>query len=336
MSFVSIGDLARSFNLRNHTAEIKARLDRLGEEVTTGQTTDPAGRLRGDFRSLGAIDRSLKVMDSYDLATKEAALTTDAMQLTLARISDAATTLSPSLLDASTMHSAQTVEALGKDAREWFELSVASLNNQTAGRSLFAGAATDSRALASGEDMLAAIQTSITGLTQAEDVLTAIDAWFDTPGGAFESSGYLGSDLPTGKVRLNDSHSMQLDVTAADPEIRDALKAFATAAVLSDPTVLAGDLSERSELAGAAGERMMSSNGGLIDLMAEVGIAQSRIEEIGTENAANRNLLDLARADMLAVDQYEAASDLQAVQVQLETVYTVTARLSRLSLADYL
>jgi len=35
-------------------------------------------------------------------------------------------------------------------------------------------------------------------------------------------------------------------------------------------------------------------------------------------------------------DPFETASTLQAVQLQLETHYAMTARLSRLSLAEYL
>jgi len=336
MSFVSIGDLSRGFAMRTQNAEIKARLNRLGEEVTTGVTADPSARLRGDFRALGAIERSLKVMDSYDLATKEAALTTDAMQLALERVHQAGQILSPGLLDASTMHDARTIEALGRESEEWLGLSVASLNGQVGGRSLFSGAATDRAALATGAEILNEVKTAVTGLTTAQDVLAAIDAWFDTPGGGFETVGYVGSANPAGAVRLNDRNSMTLDVTAADPVIRDALKGLVAGALLADGTTLGGDFAERAALAGAAGERMLTNAGDLAALQGEIGTAQSRIETIKTENAASRHMLDLARVDMLAVDPYDAATEFQAVEAQLETIYTITARLSRLSLADYI
>jgi flagellar hook-associated protein 3 FlgL len=38
----------------------------------------------------------------------------------------------------------------------------------------------------------------------------------------------------------------------------------------------------------------------------------------------------------MAVDPFEAASELQTVQTQLETLYTITARSSRLSLVAFL
>jgi flagellar hook-associated protein 3 FlgL len=39
---------------------------------------------------------------------------------------------------------------------------------------------------------------------------------------------------------------------------------------------------------------------------------------------------------MYQADPYQAATELELAQTQLEAVYTLTARLSRLSLSDYL
>lgn len=336
MSFVSVGDLSRGFALRTQTADIKARMNRLGEELSTGITANPAERLRGDFRALGAIERSLKVMESYETATNEAVLTTDAMQNALGQVQGAAQKLSSSLLNAQNMYDGRTIDVLGVDAKGWFDLSVSALNVQVAGRTLFAGDATDGAALATGTEIYNAVKAAVGGLTTATDVLDEIDLWFDTPGGGFETTGYLGSDQPLGRVRLSDGNSMALDISAADPVIRETLKDLVAGAMLSDPTLFGGDLTQRTALAAMVGERLLTNNGSLTALRGEIGSAQSRVEDIRTENAASRQMLELARLDMLAVDQYDAASEFQAVEAQLETIYTVTARLSRLSLADYI
>jgi flagellar hook-associated protein 3 FlgL len=44
----------------------------------------------------------------------------------------------------------------------------------------------------------------------------------------------------------------------------------------------------------------------------------------------------MARSDIVSVDPFEVATELQNLQVQLETIYTITARLSGLSLTKYL
>ena len=44
----------------------------------------------------------------------------------------------------------------------------------------------------------------------------------------------------------------------------------------------------------------------------------------------------MARTGMVQIDPYDAATRLQNTETQLQLIYTLTARISRLSLADYL
>ena len=53
-------------------------------------------------------------------------------------------------------------------------------------------------------------------------------------------------------------------------------------------------------------------------------------------NGAETTSLQIARNGITAVDPYETASRLEATRQQLETLYTLTARISRLSLVDFL
>jgi flagellar hook-associated protein 3 FlgL len=71
-------------------------------------------------------------------------------------------------------------------------------------------------------------------------------------------------------------------------------------------------------------------------MRAGIGTLEARIETATARNSAETSALEMARNEIIAVDPYKAATDLSAAQTQLETLYTVTARLSRLSLAGYL
>ncbi|MBN2906261.1 MAG: flagellar biosynthesis protein FlgL [Rhodobacteraceae bacterium] len=336
MSFISIGDLSRGFALRSQNAEIKARLTRLSSELASGQTADPAARVRGDFRPLAAIARSLAVMDAYDLAGAEAALTTDAMQTALGQLTDAAQTLGSSLVQAASMPDGRMLSAVGNETRERLEGAVSALNTRVAGRALFAGAETDGAALLDGATILSTVTTQVAGLGTASDIMDVLDTWFDTPGGGFDALAYQGSDLPAGPVRLAEGQSLTLDVKASDPAVRGMLKALVAGALLADPGTLNGDTAARAALARRAGEGLLTAEAPLTALRADIGTTQAHIETIQAQNAAHRGLLELAQADILAVDPYETATEIEAVQTQLETLYTVTARLSRLSLANYL
>ena len=87
---------------------------------------------------------------------------------------------------------------------------------------------------------------------------------------------------------------------------------------------------------GKAGETMITSQGELAVLQAHIGTVESRIEDAKIINSAEGAALDLARSEMLGVDPYETATKLENTQTQLETLYALTARLSRLSLVDFL
>ena len=63
---------------------------------------------------------------------------------------------------------------------------------------------------------------------------------------------------------------------------------------------------------------------------------EARVEDAAARLSARGTALEIARNDMSAADPYETATKLQNVQLQLETHYTLTARLSRLSLTEYL
>ena len=74
----------------------------------------------------------------------------------------------------------------------------------------------------------------------------------------------------------------------------------------------------------------------LTELRAGLGSLQGRIEETATRNSAERTSTQLARLGLVGIDPYETASKLEDVQLQLQTIYTVTVRSSRLSLTEFL
>lgn len=336
MTSVSIGDLAQSFQLRAQNAHLKRQLTTLAQELTSGRKADPGAHLSGDFVPLASIERGLATLASYRTALSEAAIATDAMQASLAQLADTGGALAEGLLLSATAPGPATLTAGGIEARGRLEQAVSALNASVGGRALFSGAAVGQPALAPADQIIAALEPLVAGETTAEGVANAVAAWFDTPGGGFDTLAYTGADTPAGPVRVADGQSLTLDVTAADPAMRDVLKGLATAALLADEGLLADDLSERAALAQRAGEQLITAEAPLAALRAEIGIAQNRIETIKAENGAETAMLELARGELIGADPYDTATGLEAVQGQLETLYTITARLARLSLVDFL
>jgi flagellar hook-associated protein 3 FlgL len=171
--------------------------------------------------------------------------------------------------------------------------------------------------------------------TTSAGVIAAVDAYFDDVGGGFETTGYLGSANKMSDFRVAEGENAKINVKADDPEIRDVLKAMALGALVSKGA-LVNDLDARSEILREAGERMISADTKLASVRASVGLVEGQIEDASVRNEAETMALEFARSDLLSIDPFETATELQATQTQLETLYTLTARMARLSLADYL
>jgi flagellar hook-associated protein 3 FlgL len=334
MSFTTIGDLSQSFQLRRDNARLKADLQRLTAELSSGRTTDLRGATKGDLRPLAALDRSVTLLTAFRTANAEAALLTEVAQSALASVESFAGTLSATALLARTSAVPAQLDALGREGAQAFEAAVSRFNTQAAGRTVFAGVATDGPALRSAEDILAALEAVAATATTAADVRIALDAWFAS-GGGFDTFAYAGSADPLRAFGVSPSESVDMPVTAAAPEVRAALKGMALAALL-DRGILAGDTAERAALAGSAGEALIAARDGIVGLRAEVGDAEGAIERARVRNEAELAAADFARTRIVEADPFRAASELEAVQGQLENLYAVTARLSRLSLSSFL
>ncbi len=333
MALSSIGDLARSYALRNQTTGLKLELERRSNEATTGKTADAGRLLGGDFTRLSAIDASLSRLQTFRDVAAEVTSRADGMQAVLGTLATLSDQLASSLLSLASPGSAASVATLGQDAVSRLRTAVGTLNTRLGDRTLFAGVETRSAATLPADDLLALARGAAAGATSAGGVEAALTFWFEDPSG-YAASVYLGG-APVGPQEVAAGKSVALDTTANDPAIRDTLKALVMAALL-DGGILAGKPDERAQLAKRSGEMLLEGAEGRTLLAARVGTAQERIASAETRNAAEGTSLRIGRIGMVDVDGYEAATGLTQAEAQLDTLYAITARLQRLSLADYL
>jgi flagellar hook-associated protein 3 FlgL len=105
---------------------------------------------------------------------------------------------------------------------------------------------------------------------------------------------------------------------------------------LINDTALPITLTNMQQFAVMAGERVMTGNDSLIQLAAKIGTSEARIDTALSRNAAEKLTLEIATAELVQSDPFTLATELEAVQTNLETLYAVTARLSRLNLTDFI
>ncbi|OUS23129.1 hypothetical protein DI396_15950 [Litorivita pollutaquae] len=337
MSQMTIGDMAAHFMLRRQNVDIKQNLTQLTEELASGRTADVSEHLGGNYSYLNEIERGMTLLKGYETATGEAGIFTGAMQASLETVQEQTSDLAADLVMVSSSSIPSVLTSASGDARTQLQSIVSALNTNVAGRALFSGVEVDKSPLISGDEILDELRSALTmaGAVTVGDIDTVLDDYFDTPGGGFETSAYQGATTSMSPFLLGEGESVNLDLRADAQGFRDLLKSTAKAALASD-TTLGYPSTTQLDLLRMSGEELLTAQSGLTAIRSDLGYAEARIEESKVRVASEKSSLEYARGELIGIDPYETATKLENAQHQLETLYTLTVRMSRLSLMDYM
>ena len=329
MAMTTIGDLAQHFATRRQNADIKSRMNTLSAELSSGKVQDLTRHLSGDTVRVSNAEHDLRRIASFQMANTETAHHLAAVQTVLAEVETMRGDLSASAMMITESSSLDDVGSVSSSAKQTLNSLIQSLNTQFAGRSLFAGSATNGPALADADTIISAVA----GAAQnSSDPNSAIDAWFDDPAG-FLTIGYLGDTGDFQTRRLGNDRTISNPARADIDVIRDAIRAVVTAAIASEIWLNSDD---QIAMMTAASDQLFAASDGIARLQGEVGLAEQTVEDQSTRLTAQKAAITLMQSSLTDADPFETATNLQQVQLQLETHYTLTARLAGLSFTGYM
>lgn len=335
MPYSTIGDLRQHLLTSQSNTRLKTELSTLVQELTSGEQSDLTEHLGTSLTDLNGLDRQLTLLDKYERVNAQTSQMLLTMQSVLNNVDEQRSSANEAMLTINGASSPAELSRASDVARHSFDATVSALNTRYGDRSLFGGTNVEGPPLATAEDMLADIQTAVSGLTTAADVSIALDTWFDDAGGGFETTGYLGDTTGHVERPLDADQTITVEARADDEAIRDTLKALAKGIFASEGSVSLNP-QEGRELQQMSAIELLNSAESMANFQAKLGFTEGRVEEALTRNAAELTSFGIARSELVSADPFETASRLEAVQLQLETQYTLTARLSRLSLTEYL
>lgn len=329
-----IGDMARALVLRANQVRLRQEMDQLAVEVATGFVKDPGQHLHGDLTGLLAVDRALARLDTYRVNTTEATFLSGSMQTALDEIQGRSELLSQSLIAAELTPNAALLNTMSDDAQNALGQVMNGLNRSVAGRFLFSGTATDRQAVQDSATLLNDVRAALAGQTTMSGIETVLDSFFGS-GGTYETTTYTGSNAGLAALKLSETESANLDIRATDPVFRAVLKPMVMAALATDGT-LALSQDVQIEMLTTAGQDLLAAQQDIVELRAGLGALEARVEETTARNSAEYTATNIARLDLVGTDQYYTASRYENIRGQLESLYAITARSQRLSLAEYL
>lgn len=331
----TIGSQALPTSLQRAGLGLRAEVQRHSIELTTGRAADPARRLGGALGVLGAIETRLSRIAAEDSLLNAQGQRAAALQAGLEQVAGIHDTLRAATLGAGTGEpSPQVLARLGGQGRQALEDMVAALGRRLAGQAVFSGDRPDRAPLPAAADILAAAATAVTGATTAEEVVQRIETLFQQPGGVFETTLYAGG-APVRLAAGDSNTALPPGPTAADPALREVL-ASAVLGALAGRADLLPDVELRRALVVRTVEQQAAAAEGLVQTRASLGMAEGILADQRLRLGAERDALVTSRDSRIGVDPYEAASRLEETRARLEALYAVTARVSRLSLVEYL
>lgn len=335
MQFSGIGDLAQSLMLRRQGAELKSHMVRLTQEISTGRTKDVSERVRGDFGPLASIQGHLGQLEAFQRVRDDLSGQMVAIQASLSAIQSSTDGFGADLIAAATLGQADVIEAKSADARALLDETVSYLNTNHNGQYLFSGDASDRKPLASSDMLMDELRLVAQTATDPADLEVKIDDWFFNAGGGFETLIYNGSDVAAQKVHISGDSAAEQPILAKDGAFRALMRGLALTELVSE-NVIPLSFDEATTVYNSAGQSVVEGKNALIGLGRQIGDVQAALVNEDTAANAERTAFETASSKISAVDPYDAAAELEAVQFQIETLYLLTARMSQLRLSDYL
>lgn len=333
MASISFGDLAQSYLLKSRIGNLKSQTMRLSNELASGRKSDLAASLSGDMSGLSALEHSRALAQGFLSASRDAGLKTDARQSVLSAMTDHLATVTQSVGLASRDAGFPQITRVADEARSLFSEAVQKLNTQIAGRPLFAGMASNGKAIRDASEILSLLGTLTSSATTANEVEAIVTDWFEDPAG-FDNFAYQGQPAEPSAILSPEGTSIS-DVTAQDPKLKTALAGLALASLIDHPG-LSPTGADRMALRDRTLSLLYTGQDALTDLASRIGADQSKIGALQSRYQAEDLSFQLAISDLVTADPAQTAMELEAVRTNLETVYSVTARISRLTLADFL
>lgn len=344
-SFISTHAVSQA--LRYNLMRVQAELTQKQQEATTGRVADPGVALgTGAGRSVSMnrdIERLKGITDSNALAANRLSSTQDALD----QAKQAAQDLLSTLTAASSGNAQNDVTAA--EATRALDTLTGVLNSSFNGEYLFAGINTDVKPVNDFSDPASPNKAAFDQAFQdyftfdqndpaASDITAAeMNDFLDTAIndqflGAGWSNWSNASDEPiTSRITLNET--AETSATANDEGLR---KLMMVAATVSD--LMKAPLGEEAQkaLVRRSLELVGESVADLGKLQGRLGVTENRVSDANERMSSQIDVLKTFISDSEGVDPYEAATRVNELMTQMETSYTLTARIQQLSLVRFL
>ncbi|WP_298915598.1 flagellin [uncultured Algimonas sp.] len=322
------------FNNRQarQNALIRSRLETAGQEAITGKRSDVVAATNGRVGDAFLLDKAAADLDRQRGTAKLAKSRMDTAAGAITLIRETVTGLGAEGRVTLSQGGPNDIVLLADNAADRLAQTMSALGRRSGTRHLFSGTNTVGGPLAATETLQAAVNAEIAAAPDAASAIAAIERYFNDAGAGFETDIYQGSVEDGPRLHISDDLSYDPIPKGDDPLFRDIMRGYA---MIAGATQFASK-ADRIAMMDAGLSLLEKAGDSAIVMETRLGAAQQSLERATESFDREASLIAIAQNDMLGRDPFEAASEIQALEQQLQASYTVTGRLGSLSLANFL
>lgn len=325
---------------RNHgmsllIATLRDRSDASRVESVTGRFADVTTQLGGNVNELMQIEKAIGDINDFSESIALAETRSVVTQQSLSRIRDVAQLLADTTDLLRTNGTTQDFEAISSQAREELGSVVSALNAQFAGRPLFSGDDGNGNAIIDEGSIFTLAVPFLEAGASATAGYTDLITEFSSAGATFDTSIYQGGTGDAPPALAGPGEAVDYGVKADEAPFRSVLANIAALGAAFDPSNAISDV-QRRQLAELASAGLRTDVSQIIGTQGRLGAAENRIATLKARNTASEASLTIAFNNLAGADQLNATIELTELERQLETAFATTARMSNLSLVNFL
>lgn len=344
-SFVS--NLAVQNAMRLTIQQGQAELLKLQTEVTTGRHADVGLALGSSTARSVSLQRELARLDTLVDTNSVVTQRLAASQSALATMAEAAQQVRNTLVTFKGNDAADQLAIQKTEIQSAMSAFSSAANLSFNGEFLFAGINTDVRpfedygaAAKSTFDTALATYMSANGIASMSDFTKAEmeDFITNTLEPLYASDAQWAADWSKASSQNMTSRISTTEVVQSSTNATtEGFRKFALASVIALELM---DANVSSEVRAYIGETALGyveqANTQITAERSTLGISEARVKKANTSLQAQIKLINTHITDLEGVDTYAASTRMNTLLTQVETSYTLTARIQRLSLIDFL
>ena len=343
--------LGRQLTLQN----LQGELATLTSEMSSGKKADPSKELGVGVSVLYKLYTDVQQGDAIRSVGTMAGQRLETMQTALSSTGKLLGSMATVGLQAVNISASGSQAIVATQARDTMASLVTLLNTQVDGEAVFAGTDSGKAPMLPSSVGLAGsravLDASNAGLpldeTDVPALLTGMNDLFNVTVGAppalsyenlFYASRSKTGDVPS-QIRIGAGETLNYDVRGDNPGFKDAFQALSLMSLLDAKNAAGVDMLDEDAKAlvlEKANSLLGKAQSLLTTVAGELGVKQQRLESVSDIQDKAVSAATAQINTLEGVDYYTASDRISSLEIQLKATYSITAKLSDLSLVNYL